>query len=125
TAETKGLVDAGLLKQLGPDGILINTSRAAVVDQKALVAGLEDGRLGYAALDVMAEEPPRRDDSLLDLPNVLLTPHIGGGGMDVIEKKMAFIAANLATFHAGEPPAHLVTPALETPGRSAGADTAI
>ncbi|MEO0692034.1 MAG: 2-hydroxyacid dehydrogenase [Pseudomonadota bacterium] len=73
---TKHLVNADVMDALGPDGTLINVSRGSVVDEAALVSALQDGRLGYAALDVFEEEP-RIPDALKSMSNVVLLPHVG------------------------------------------------
>src|SRR3546814_5401241 len=101
TPATHGLVGRRQMELLGADGLLVNTSRGAVLDQDALLQVLQEGSLGFAALDVLAEEPPPPTLRLLDLPNVTITPHIGGGGLDVLEEKVEFIVRNLADFHEG------------------------
>jgi len=65
-----------VMDALGPDGILVNVARGSVVDEDALVAALEDGRLGAAGLDVFAAEP-HVPQALFGMDNVVLTPHIG------------------------------------------------
>jgi D-3-phosphoglycerate dehydrogenase len=77
TAETRGFLDASRLARLRPGAILINTARGALIDEAALVSGLEVGRPGYAALDVFAEEPLPVGHPLTRLRNVTLTAHAG------------------------------------------------
>jgi D-3-phosphoglycerate dehydrogenase len=72
---TEGMVDAGALDRLGPDGYLINTARGELVDQDALVAALEAGTLGGAALDVFETEPLPAESPLTELENVILGSH--------------------------------------------------
>jgi phosphoglycerate dehydrogenase-like enzyme len=74
---TSGVVGAQELAQLGPHGLLVNTSRGPLVDEAALVAALTDGTLGAAALDVFDDEPLPADHPLRTLPNVVATPHVG------------------------------------------------
>lgn len=74
---TRGLVDAAALAAMKPSAFLINTSRAAIVDQKALVEVLRDNRIAGAGLDVFETEPLPLNDELRTLPNVLATPHLG------------------------------------------------
>ena len=74
---TRGLLDQDKLALLKPSALFVNTARAAIVDERALVNMLRDGRLWGAALDVYLEEPLPPDHPLLTLPNVVLTPHVG------------------------------------------------
>jgi phosphoglycerate dehydrogenase-like enzyme len=75
--DTQGLLGAAELQRLRPEAVLVNTSRGGLVDEPALVAALESNRLRAAALDVFADEPAV-PVALAVLPNVVLTPHIGG-----------------------------------------------
>ncbi|WP_171128581.1 MULTISPECIES: 2-hydroxyacid dehydrogenase [unclassified Ruegeria] len=78
---TNKLVNAEVLRALGPDGTLINVSRGSVVDEAALINALQNGELGWAGLDVFAEEP-RVPQALRDLPNVVLLPHAGSATVE-------------------------------------------
>ena len=75
-AETRHLLDARRLSLMKPDAFIVNTSRGPVIDEQALVAQLQAGKLAGAGLDVMETEPIPADSPLLNMPNVLLTPHI-------------------------------------------------
>jgi glyoxylate reductase len=105
TAETEGLVDARRLALLREGACLVNTARGEIVDERALVAELVSGRI-RAGLDVFAHEPevPRE---LLDLPNVVLTPHIGSATRQTREAMTRVVVDNLLAVERGEPP---VTP---------------
>ncbi len=96
TPRTSGIVDAPLLRRLGPDGILVNTARGGLVDEAALVAALRDGTLGAAGLDVLAAEPAAADHPLLRLPNVTVTPHVASGTVEALRAKGDAIARRLA-----------------------------
>ena len=76
TKETRGIVKASDLARMQPDALLVNTSRAELIEPGALEAGLRAGRPGFAAVDVYEEEPTL-DHPLLSLPNALCTPHLG------------------------------------------------
>jgi phosphoglycerate dehydrogenase-like enzyme len=77
TPETRGIVDAQAIALMKPDAVIVNTARGPVIDQDALIDALRSGRLGAAGLDVFAVEPPL-GSPLLELPNVILSPHVGG-----------------------------------------------
>jgi len=75
TAHTSGLVSAQVLARVRPGVILVNVGRGTVVDEDALLHALQDGRVGFAALDVFASEPLPPDSPFWALPNVLVSPH--------------------------------------------------
>ena len=74
---SRGLVGTEVLAALGPKGLLVNTSRSAIVDQQALVTALEDGTIGGAGLDVYGQEPLPVDDPLRSASRTVLTAHLG------------------------------------------------
>lgn len=75
TDETRGLVGEKLLSLMKPSAYIINTSRGGIVDEAALAKALKEDRIAGAALDVLESEPPKDDNPLLPLKNVILTPH--------------------------------------------------
>jgi D-3-phosphoglycerate dehydrogenase / 2-oxoglutarate reductase len=81
-ASTRYLIDAQALSYVKPEAILVNLARGGVVDESALLAALQEGRLRGAALDVHEAEGEGKVSPLADLPNVILTPHIGAGTFD-------------------------------------------
>jgi D-3-phosphoglycerate dehydrogenase len=76
TDSSRGILDAERIGRMRPDAFLVNVSRGALIDETALAGALRSGRLGGAALDVRAQEPPQSPDPLAGLPNVLLTQHL-------------------------------------------------
>lgn len=106
TAETAGLVNAEILRALGPQGVLVNVSRGSVVDEAALIVALADGTIAGAALDVYAAEP-HVPDALKHMPNTMLTPHIASATVECRAAMAALVLANVDAVLAGQPP---VTP---------------
>jgi D-3-phosphoglycerate dehydrogenase len=84
TDATCNLIDEPVLRRMKPTAFLINTSRGEVVDQPALKMSLMEGRTAGAALDVFAPEPPT-DAEFLSLPNLMVTPHLGGNTLEAVE----------------------------------------
>lgn len=97
TDRTRGAVDAAVLDALGPDGFLVNVARGAVVDEAAMVAALEDGRLGGAGLDVFTDEP-HVPAALLDRDDVVLLPHLASGTVETRAAMRDLVLANVASF---------------------------
>lgn len=122
TDETRGLVDERLLSLMKPTAILINTSRGAVIDELALERALREQRIRGAGLDVYNREPPNSDPGptpgLLELPNVLLTPHIGTAARETREEMAALVVDRIASFIAGDRPETTLNPEVyERPNR--------
>ena len=108
TPETRHIVDAAVLAALGPEGMLVNISRAANVDEAALLSALESGALGSAALDVFDNEPAL-NPRFLALQNVLLQPHVGSGTRETRVAMGKLMRDNLVAHFAGQP---LLTPVV-------------
>ena len=106
TDETDGLIDADRLALMSDGAALINTARGQIVDEPALVAELVSGRL-QAGLDVFADEPnvPRE---LFELPNVVMTPHLGTATQATREAMTRVLVDNLLAVQAGKPPPNAV-----------------
>jgi lactate dehydrogenase-like 2-hydroxyacid dehydrogenase len=109
--ETRNLINADVLRALGPDGILINMSRGSVVDEQALIKALQDKTILSAGLDVYLREPEVPAE-LIAMDHVVLFPHLGSASVATREKMDQLVADNLLAWAAGKPP---VTPVAETP----------
>ncbi|MEP6977033.1 MAG: D-glycerate dehydrogenase [Thermoleophilia bacterium] len=107
TDETRELIDAKRLALLRDGACLVNTSRGGVVDEPALVAELQSGRI-RAGLDVYADEPNVPQD-LLDLPNVVLTPHIGSATGATREAMTRVLVDNVLAVERGQDPPNRVS----------------
>jgi len=101
-AETHHIVNAEVLKALGPEGTLINVARGSVVDEPALVKALADGSLGAAALDVFESEP-KVPQALLGMDQVVLQPHVGSSTHETREAMGDLAVDNLRAHFSGKP----------------------
>jgi lactate dehydrogenase-like 2-hydroxyacid dehydrogenase len=103
TEATHHLIDEAALDRMKPAALLVNTARGPIVDTDALVNALRRRRIGGAALDVFEDEPTV-DPRLLDLDNVVLTPHLGSAGHATREAMCGLAVRNVAEVLAGRPP---------------------
>ena len=108
---TRNLIDAAVLKALGPQGILINMARGSVVDEAALIAALKDKTILSAGLDVYQREP-QVPAELIAMDHIVLFPHLGSASVATRERMDQLIVDNLLAWAAGKPP---LTPVAETP----------
>ena len=108
SAETRHIVGRKIIEALGPEGMLINISRASNIDEEALLTALETGKLGSAALDVFEGEP-KLNPRFLKLDNVLLQPHHASGTVETRKAMGQLVRDNLTAHFAGDP---LLTPVL-------------
>jgi lactate dehydrogenase-like 2-hydroxyacid dehydrogenase len=108
SAATRHIVGRQVIEALGPEGMLINISRASNIDEEALLEALETGKLGSAALDVFEGEP-KLNPRFLALDNVLLQPHHASGTIETRKAMGQLVRDNLAAHFAGQP---LPTPVL-------------
>ena len=117
---TRGIVTAADLARMKPTSLLVNTSRAPLIEPGALVNALRAGRPGMAAVDVYEDEPVRdTGHPLLNMPNVVCTPHIGYVSRDEYEIQFADIFDQIIAYAAGTP-INVVNPDVLTSGARAG-----
>ena len=103
TDDTKGIFDRSAFAKARPGAVLIDISRAALVDIPAMLNALDEGRLAGAGFDVFAPEPPLPDDPLLHHANVLVSPHVAWGTEDAVQRLLDLSIANVEAFVRGEP----------------------
>jgi D-3-phosphoglycerate dehydrogenase len=118
TSETRHAVSTAELAALGEGGVLLNTSRGAIVDEAALIEALAAGTVNGAGLDTFETEPPGEDHPLYDRDDVLLTPHVGGSTDEALARMSQRAAANVRTVHEGELPTSTVNRAALTEGEA-------
>ena len=106
---TRGIVDRHLLARMKPTALFVNTARADLVDQAALLEALRDRRIAGAALDVYATEPLPADDPLRDLDNVVLSPHVGYVTREAFEEFFDGAAEQIELFVTRRTPSRVVT----------------
>jgi lactate dehydrogenase-like 2-hydroxyacid dehydrogenase len=112
---TTKMVNADVMKALGPRGVIINIARGTVVDEQALIAALKSGTILAAGLDVFEKEP-NVPDELKAMQNVVLLPHIGSASVVTRNAMDQLVVDNLKAWFAGRPP---LTPVRETPIKAA------
>jgi len=108
---TRGLFNAEVFGKMKTGAILINTARGPLVDETALIAALDAGQVGAAALDVVAVEPLAPDSRLIGRDNVILTPHTAFYSVEALEELQRKCASDVARVLSGEPPVYPVKPA--------------
>ena len=115
--ESRHLIGERELRMMKAGAYLINASRGPVVDEKALIRALSDGHLAGAGLDVFDPEPPRPDNPLLGMHNVVVTPHLAGNTAQGIRRMSHSVVDQVLQLLAGERPAHVIDPEA-WPGRA-------
>lgn len=102
TAETTKIVNAATFAAMKPSAFLVNLARGGVVDEEALLDALRNATIAGAGLDVFTAEPLPVDNPLWTLPNVIVSPHIGGYADTIVARGIAFMQANLRRYLAGD-----------------------
>ncbi|HET7031243.1 MAG TPA: D-2-hydroxyacid dehydrogenase [Candidatus Limnocylindrales bacterium] len=110
TPETENMIDANALAAMKSSAWLINIARGRLVDERALLAALSDGRIGGAVLDTFREEPLAPTSPFYDLPNVIVTPHTSWSSGRVLDRSVELFCDNLRRYAAGEPLLNVVDP---------------
>ncbi len=103
SAATRGIFGRDAFVRMRSSAMLVNISRAALVDDAALLSALDSGLLAGAGLDVFLHEPPATNDPLLSHPKVLVSPHVAWGTEDAVQRLLDLSIANVEAFLAGEP----------------------
>ncbi len=99
---TRHLVDAAVLSAMKPSSYLINLARGGVIDERALIAALENDQIAGAALDVFSQEPLPKDHSLWSMKNVIVTPHLAGFFDGYADRAVPVVEENIRRFLAGD-----------------------
>jgi len=117
TKETYNLLNAEKLQKVKEGVIIVNTARGGIIDEKALVKLLKEGRTYYIALDVLAREPPTPDNELLRLPNVIITPHTAAFTYEALRRMDEGVVDDIIKFLVKkEKPLRIVNPeVLDSP----------
>ena len=110
TPDTTGMIGEAALGAMKPGGWLINIARGELIDERALIRALREGRIGGAVLDAFRDEPLPPSSPLYDLPNVILTPHTSWSSTRVLDRSVELFCDNLRRYAAGEPLVNVVDP---------------
>jgi phosphoglycerate dehydrogenase-like enzyme len=110
TPETEDMIDDAALAAMRPDAWLINIARGRLVDDRALLRALDEGRIGGAALDTFREEPLPSSSPFYDLSNVIVTPHTSWSSARVLDRSIELFCDNLRRYAAGQPLRNVVDP---------------
>ena len=108
TPSTRGLLNASTFAKMKKGAMIVNTARGPLIDEAALIAALDSGHLGGAALDVAASEPLAKDSPLLGRDNLILTPHTAFYSVEALDELQTKCAADVARVLSGEPPVYPV-----------------
>jgi len=104
TAETRGMIGTAQFDRMKPTALLVNAARGPVVDETALILALQAGRIAGAGIDAFTKEPPDADSVLWRLPNVVVTPHVGGSTREAMNRVAIQAVKNVFTILDGNIP---------------------
>jgi D-3-phosphoglycerate dehydrogenase len=114
TAENKGMIDAAALQTMKPNAILVNAARGGIINEADLYAALKNGVIAGAGIDVFEQEPPA-DSPLLELDNIVLTPHTAAFTFEGMNNMSSGVVDQLIGYLNGEKPPYLVNPDVYQP----------
>ena len=112
TEETRGMLGAKEFDMMKKTAILINTARASITDEYALLDALRNGTIAGAGLDVFSMEPVDSDNEFLKLDNVTVMPHMGGNTIETVQRQSESIVAGITAFLKGEKPPNILNPEI-------------
>ncbi|MEF8726310.1 MAG: NAD(P)-dependent oxidoreductase, partial [Candidatus Bipolaricaulota bacterium] len=112
TEETNQMIGKDEFKKMKESAILVNTSRGKVIDQSALVRALKEGEISKAGLDVLEEEPPEKDDPILELDQVIFTPHQASNTETGVTNMFMGAVRNMTSALQGKRPRFLLNPSI-------------
>ncbi len=122
TPETTNLIDTPQFEMMKRNVLLVNHSRGTIVNEQALIQALEDGTVGGYATDVYEQEPPDPAGKLLSFPNVIASPHLGGGTIEARGRANRMVAEDVANVIRGLAPRNLVNKEVLEAGNQAGGE---
>ncbi len=108
TDTTRGMINADCFKRMKPTAVLINTARGLLVNEEDLYEALKAKTFACAAIDVQINEPMKHDSPLLELDNIIMTPHIGGASKDIIRQQTRILLEDIHAFFTTGHPIHEV-----------------
>ena len=108
TAETHHLIGNKELSSMKRGAMIVNSSRGSVIDETALIKALKSGQISSAALDVFEQEPLKPDNPLLEVDNVILTPHLGGSSIEAMRRMATQLAQGITDVFEGRDPKNRV-----------------
>jgi len=110
TEETRGMLGSREFEMMKKTAVLINTARASITDEHALLEALKKDTIAGAGLDVFSMEPVDCDNEFLELDNVTVMPHMGGNTVETVQRQSSMIVAGILAFLKGEKPPNILNP---------------
>lgn len=120
TDSTTHMIGAGQIAAMKNGAILINTARGGLIDDDAVIAAVNSGKLAGAGIDCVEHEPVLPGNPMLENPNIIVTPHVGGGTADLADAIIPMITENLLALYGKKPLKYVVNAELLQPSRLSG-----